>query len=116
VCHPGDDHDLFYIVDRVDDPIVAHSDSIIVPARELDRSGRSRIDAERIDGGRKALAERIVETSIRPRCLRMQADVVSPFAGYPRTSDQGTAASRSSRACSAARLSSRYSRRSMSSA
>lgn len=112
----SDDHDALGVIDGVHDPVVAHSNSIIVAPGELDGAGRAGIAGKCVDGGCDALSEWVVETSVRPRCLRMQADVVSLLACYARTSVQGRAASRSSRACSAARLSSRYSRRSMSSA
>lgn len=112
----GDDHQALIVVDCVHDSVVADSHPVVVAPGELDGSGWTWIEGQGVDGSRDALAERAVETSVRPRCLRVKADFIRLVAGYARTSLQGKAASRSSRACRAARLSSRYSRRSMSSA
>lgn len=105
----SDDHQALVVVDGIHDPVVADSNPIIVAPGELDDSYRSGTVGQAIDRGRDTVAERAVETPIRARRLGVQADLVPVTApcAYVRTSDQGTAESRSSRTWRAARLSSR---------
>ena len=114
----SDYHEALVVVDGVHDSVLADSNAIVAAPSELDGARWAGVEAERVDCGCDAIAERVVETSVRPRGLRVQADFVRvpALAGYARTSVQGRVVSRSSRARTAARLSSRYSRRSMSSA
>jgi hypothetical protein len=110
----GHEHKPILVVDRVDDAMVANPDAVIIATGELDGAVRAGIGGERVDGGLDAVLERCLEPAVGLRGLAVQADVVA--VGYPRTSDHGIVSSASSRAWNAARLSSRYSRRSMSSA
>jgi hypothetical protein len=97
----SDDDDLLVVQDRVDDAVVSHSDSVVASSRELDGTGRARLFRERVDRRFDAVPERRLEPAKGTGRCRMQPNL------YARTSDQGTAASPSSRAWSAARLSSR---------
>jgi hypothetical protein len=110
----GYQHQTVAVVDRVDDAIFAHADAVVVATGELDGARWARIIGERIDRGADPILERSLEPAVGLGRLAMQLDVVA--GGYSRTSDHGIVSSASSRAWCAARLSSRYSRRSMSSA
>ena len=104
----GDEHETFVVVDGVHDSEVADSNAIIAATGKLDCTGGTRVDAKRVNCCRDASQEWIVKTTKRASRLRMQPELVAACrAGYARTSDQGSAASRSSRAWRAARLSSR---------
>lgn len=118
VRDPGDDHHAVAVVDGVHDPVVADPDPVVVAAGELDGAGWAWLERERVDRVSDAIEERGVKASVRAHGLAVQAHLVRPagLAAYSRTSLQGTVSSRSARARKAARLSSRYSRRSMSSA
>lgn len=107
VGNAGDDHQAPALVDGVHDPVVP--DPVIVATGELDASSRPRIVGQALDRDRDAAAQRVVEAPIRTRRLGVEADLVAALGsrGYVRTSDQGTADARSSRARRAARLSSR---------
>ncbi len=115
---PGDDNHALLIIDGVDDPVVADSDSIVVSAGEPDNARRAGIDCESVDCGTDSVTEGALQAAVRARRRRVEPDVVFALrlARYSRTSAQGAAASGSSRARRAATLSSRYSRRSRSSA
>ena len=104
---PGDDHETFRVVDGVHDPVVPHANSIVVAAGQLDCARRARLVGEGVDGGADPVAEGTLEAAIGPRGARMESELVRPLGRYSRTSAHGTAASGSSRACNAARLSSR---------
>lgn len=112
----GDDYHSFAVVDRVDDPVVARSDAIVVPARELRATGGAWFTGERVDCRAYTVAHGPEHPSVLAGCGRTEDDLVPGCGAYARTSSQGTAKPRSSRACSAARLSSRYSSRSSRSA
>src|SRR6266511_6374139 len=101
MSNPRDENELLVVEDRVHDPVIADPDSVVVPSGELDGTRRARILGERIDRSGDPLPERRLQLAVGARGRRMK-----PYL-YSRTSAQGTAASRSSRACSAARLSSR---------
>lgn len=45
-----DQDESFSVVHRVDDPVVAHPDPIVIAARQLYGAGGSRLPAERLDG------------------------------------------------------------------
>jgi hypothetical protein len=107
VGDPADGDEPLVVVDRVDDAVVADPDAIVVAARTPNRTVRARFKRERVDHCGDPLPDRVVEAAERMRGRRVKADLVGPRRGYSRTSDQGTAKSRSSRARSAARLSSR---------
>ncbi len=105
----SDDYEAFVVVDGVHNPVVADSNSIVITAGELGGSYWAGIAGESIDGSCDAIVDRIVKPPIGPCRLRMEANLVPAlgYAAYVRTSDHGMAESRSSRACRAARLSSR---------
>ena len=113
----GDDHQALLLVDRVNDPVVADSDPVVVAAGQLDCARRPRVMRQAVDRGRNSFLQLAVEAAIGPGRLGVEANVVGTFglAGYSRTAAQGAAVSRSSRAWSTARLSSRNSSRSISS-
>jgi hypothetical protein len=102
---PSDEHESLLIVDCVHDSVAPDSDAVVVAPGELAAAGRSRIEGESVDRLTYALADRPVKTPKLPRSASRESNLV--FACYYRTSAHGTALSRSSRACSAARLSSR---------
>ena len=114
----SDDDQALIIVDRVDNPVVADSNPIVVAAGELDGSRGPGVAGEAVDGSGDTAAEEVVEPPIGAGGLGVQANFVGALRrrGYVRTSSQGKAELRSSRAWRAARLSSRSSRRSISSA
>jgi hypothetical protein len=89
--------------------MVADPDPVVVAPREFDGSRGPGVLGEAVDRRRDAFAQRIVEAPIRARRFRMEADLVPMPGGgaYVRTSDQDIVEARSSRARSAARLSSR---------
>jgi hypothetical protein len=64
---------------------------------------------EAVDRRGDTVAEGVVQTPVRASCLGMQPNLIRVLGScsYERTSVHGTAVSRSSRACRAARLSSR---------
>ena len=105
----GDDYEALVVIDGVDNPILAHSNPVIIAAGEPGRPDRSWIAGEGIDGCRDPIVDRTLKTPIRPSRLRVETDLVLMFgrAAYVRTSDHERAEPRSSRACRAARLSSR---------
>lgn len=114
----SDDHETLVVVDRVHDAVVADADPIAVASGEPDDPGRSGLVGKAVDRGRDAVAQRVLEAPVRGRRVRMESDLVRMVRSgvYVRTSDQETADPPSSRAWKAARLSSRYSSRSISSA
>ncbi len=114
----SDDHEARVVVDRVHDAVRAGPDPINIASGEPYDPGRSGLAGKAVDRGRDAGPQRVLETPICASRLRMEPDLVRVLGrgGYVRTSDQGRVASRSSRAWRAARLSSRYSSRSISSA
>ena len=105
----SDDYETLVIIDGIDDPVVADSDPVVVAPGELRGSWGSGVFREAVNRGVNAIADRLVQTSIRSSRLRVQPDLVLALrrCAYVRTSDQGRAASRSSRAWRAERLSSR---------
>ena len=105
----SDDDHAPIVIDGIHDPVVADSNPIVVAPGELHASGRPRIIAEPVDCGRDAVTQGTMEPPVRTRHRWVKADLVPVCRrlAYVRTSDQGRAASRSSRAWSAARLSSR---------
>jgi hypothetical protein len=111
---PRDDDKAVVVVDGVDDAVVAHTDAVVAASGELRGAWRPWIFREGVDRVAGPVPDTAVEVPERPSRLGVQANVV--LAGYSRTSAHGTARSRSSPAVSAARLSSRYSSRSTSSA
>lgn len=106
-----DDHNLARIVDGVHDSVIADTNAVVVTAGELGRSARPRVFRQSVDRLLDAISKRSTEASIRARGLAIEADLVAQ-----RTSTQASVASAFSRALTAARLSSRYSIRSISSA
>jgi hypothetical protein len=104
-----DQHEVLIVVDGVHDPVVADTDSIVVAPGKLGSSWRSGIIRQAVDRRGDTVAERVVQTPKRACCLGVQANLVQVlgWCSYVRTSAHGTAVSRSSRACRAARLSSR---------
>jgi hypothetical protein len=114
VSDSRDDDQTLLIVDRVDHAVVADSDAKVVAAGELDCTPRSRMVGEAVDRSTDPVSERPVQAAKAAGSLGMEPDLV--LARYSRTSAQETEADRSSRARRAARLSSRYSSRSSSSA
>lgn len=107
-----DDHDAFGIVHCIDDAVIADADPEVTSTSELCRAGGSRVDREPIDRRCNPIGDSSTKPLVGLDRLRVEADVVSLARRYLRTFDQGTAGSSSSRACSAARLSSKYSARS----
>ena len=112
VRDPRKDHEAFGIVHRVDEAVIANSDAEVISASKLHCAGRPRVRRQAIDCGCNPIGDRPTESAVRLDRLRVKADVVMLGRTYSRSFDQGTAWSTSSRACSAARLSSRYSARS----
>jgi hypothetical protein len=104
-----DQDEVLIVVDGVHDPVVADADSIVVPPGELRSSRRSGIMRQAVDRRSDTVAEGIVQSPVRASRLGVQANFVRVvgWCSYVQTSDHDTAASRSSRACRAARLSSR---------
>ena len=105
----GHDDGAFRIVDRVDHPVLADANPVVVAPCQVHAAHRSGFYAEPIDGGTSTIADRALELAELARRRRCDDDLVlrSRAPRYSRTSAQGIAASRSSRACNAARLSSR---------
>jgi len=119
VSDAGDDHQPSVIIDGIDDPVVADTNAIVGATRKLGGAAYwTRISGESVDCTADPFSEPTMQTVVRARRGTMEPDLVVAglYARYPRTSAQDTASPRSSRACSAARLSSRYSSRSRSSA
>jgi hypothetical protein len=114
----GDDHQALGVVDGVDHSVVADSSPVVLSAGKRCYPDRPRIRSETVDDDPDSIAHDSVEASVLASRRGLESDLVPrlPPAGYSRTSAHGTARSRSSRACSAARLSSRYSSLSRSSA
>ena len=102
----GNENGALLVVHRVDDPIVADANAKVVASRELHGSRGPRLDGESVDRTGNTVAEPPLESAVRPRRRRMEPDFVG-LGVYSRISAHGTAASRSSRAWRAARLSSR---------
>lgn len=92
---PGDDHDPGLVIHRVHNPVVAYTDSVVVAALELDRTTGPRIGDESIDRRPNPVLQRSAEAPKSSSGGRVKPNLV---VGYPRTSDQGIASSRSSRA------------------
>ena len=104
----GDDDQPRFVVYGIDDAIVADSQPVVVVSGKLDRANRTRVERECVDCSSDACAQWIVEPSVGSRGLSMQPDFEGAgLAGYFLTSAQATVLPTSSRACSAARLSSR---------
>lgn len=110
----GDEHQAGAVVDGVDDAIVADADPVVGATGKLDGAVRAGVIGEGVNRGADPMLERSLKAAVSLRGLAVQPNVMA--GGYSRTSDQGTVSSPSSCAWSAARLSSRYSRRSTSSA
>lgn len=98
--------EAFRVVDCVHDPVVADTDAVVITTSEPDRPDRPGLVRQAVDAGADAITDRAMETAVRADGRRMEAYLVGSGA-YSRTSVQETAASRSSRAWRAARLSSR---------
>ena len=113
----GDDDRLARVIDGIDDAVITHSNPIVVTPNQGDDAVGSGFGRQIVDGARDAGANRVVEPLVRPRCVGMEPNLVGErlATGYRRVSDQGTLRPTSSRAWSAARLSSRKSMRSTSS-
>ena len=111
----SDEHEPLRVFHCVDDAVVADSDPVVVPSCELHDAERPGIHTQSIYRVANPVSEWALQATELPRRSWMQSDLVRRL-GYSRTSTHGTAASRSSRACSAARLSSKYSSRSIRSA
>lgn len=96
----GDEDDPRVVVDRVHDPVVAHADAVVGAAGERDGTGGPWIVRQRVDRGSDAPRERIVQMPVGARRVPPEADLVRRRrpCRYRRTSGQGTADSRSSRA------------------
>jgi hypothetical protein len=114
----GDENEPLGVVDGVHDPVVTDAYAVVVSTGELDDSGRTRRVGESVDRVSHPIAKRPLQTAILTSRSRMESYLVRcvPIVVYSRTSAHGTAASRSPRAWSAAKLSSRNSRRSSKSA
>ncbi len=95
---PGNEDEVFCVVYRVDDAVIANPDAEVVPPGELHRSWRTRVNRKVIDCGRDTIGDRSSEPAIRLARLWVEADLVSLSCCYVRTFDQGTARSTSSRA------------------
>src|SRR5258708_32442954 len=108
VGDPGDEDEIFGIVHRIDDAVIANADAEVIPTGKLYRARRTRINPEAIDRSCNAIGDGSAEPAIRLDRLRMEADVVLFARFYLRTVDQGMARSASPPACSPARRSSRY--------
>lgn len=113
--YPRDDYEPFPVVHRVDNAVVTDADPKVVTTGKLDGARRSRIDRQTVDRRLDAFSEGSAESAVCLDRLRVKAGLVALARSYLRTFDQGTAWSASSRAWSAARLSSRNSARSTSS-
>ena len=113
----SDDYDALVVINGVHDPVLADSNPVIIAAGELGGPDRLWMAGKGIDCSCDPIADRTLKTPIRPSRLRVETDLILMFgrAAYVRTSDQEREW-RSSRAWRAARLSSRYSSRSISSA
>src|SRR5687767_2810728 len=98
------DDDALRIVDGVDHAVVADSNSVVVARSKLHRASRPRIDAKGVDRLAQPVAEWPVQAAVLAYGRRVETDLVrrSRRARYSRTSAQGIALSRSSRACRAA--------------
>lgn len=104
-----DEHYPIRVIDGVDDPEVADANPEVVAAGELDGAARTRLGAKGVNRLADSLTHRPLEAAVRACGLGVKANLVHG-PSYPagsRTSLQGTLESRSSRAVSAARLSSR---------
>ena len=114
----SNDHESSAIIDGVDDAVITDTYAVVVTTCELGSAGWALISCESLDCAADTFSERTMQPVVRTRRLPPKTDLVAAGrrARYPRTSAQDTVSSRSSRACSAARLSSRYSSRSRSSA
>ena len=76
VRDPGDEDEALRVVDRVDDPVVAHSDPKVVAARELDSPGWARIDGEPVDRVLDPLAQSAPQPPERSHRLRTKPYLV----------------------------------------
>lgn len=105
----SDDHRAVGIVDCKDDAMIADPDPVVVPPGELDDATRSRIGCKPVDRAPNSISNRALEPAILAHGCRREPDLVKRLrlVSYSLTSAHATVASRSSRACSAARLSSR---------
>ena len=92
-----DDHESLGIVDGVDDPVIADPDAEVVSTGELRRSGRAWLGRKGIDRGPDSFLDRPLELAVLASRDREEAYLVAAV-GYSRTSAQGTASSRSTRA------------------
>jgi hypothetical protein len=110
-----DEHEALDVVDGVDDPVVADAHTVVVSPGELHTAGRAWVRPEPVNGALNSVAHASLQTAKLAGRRREQSNDVL-VGDYSRTSAHGTALSRSSRAWTAARLSSRYSRRSSRSA
>jgi hypothetical protein len=100
------DHQTVGVVHRVDDPVIADAHAEVVSTGQLRRSRRAWVDRKGVDGHPDPFFDGPLKLSVLASRNREEAYLVAAV-GYSRTSAQGTASSRSTRACSAARLSSR---------
>lgn len=87
---PGNEHELLRVVDRVDDPVVADADPVVVPAGDLHRSGRPRLACEPVDRRAHALPQRPLQPPVRPHGLGMQSNVVHAQATRPARAPRST--------------------------
>ena len=113
--YPRDDHKLLPVVYRIDNAVVTDADPKIVTTGKLHGARRSRIDRQTVDRRLDTVSDGSTESAVCLDRLGVKADLVVLASCYLRTFDQGMAWSASSRAWSAARLSSRNSARSTSS-
>lgn len=95
---PRNEDEALVVVHGIDDAVVADPDPIVIPPGELDRALRSRLEREPVDRSGDAFAEWAVETAVGASRGQIETDFVRVGRARYRTSSQGTAASRSSRA------------------
>ena len=114
----GDEYEAISVVDGIDKAIVADANPKVVSARKLEDTRWPGIDRQAVNDRLDPVAKRAVQSPVLASGRRLEADLVVPLrrSRYSRTSAHETVRSRSSRAWRAARLSSRYSRRSSNSA
>jgi hypothetical protein len=98
VGHTRHENQALGILHRVNDPVVADADAVVVATRELHAADRPRVACERIDRIANAVAYRSLEPPELPSRRRSEPYLVRSFRAYSRTSAHGTALSRSSRA------------------
>jgi hypothetical protein len=109
VGYAANDDEPVIVVHGIHDAMVANSDAVVVAAGQLRHAIWPGICGEGVYRLGDSRAEWIMQAPKRAQSIRMQPDLVQVIGGgvYRSTSDHGTLRSRSSRALSAARLSSR---------